>query len=215
MKGDKSIINDAPKECKKYSVLKKGDKSIMKGLPKECEKMLSTEEGRQKHNKRSAEGMQNILSTDEGRQTHNKRSTERMKQILSTEEGRRRHNESSAKASKKILSTDEGKRKHNKRSAEGMQKTRKSNEYLKDEHLHRRRQRFGDSFSDAADKFKEAINASSSYVCSCCHQTWFQHSVKKVSSLSETSLNTNLLKQVFNRIHFSFELRMDMQHMSV
>ena len=180
------------------------------------QKILRTEEGKRKHNERSAEGMRKILSTEEGRQKHNKRSTERMKQIRSTEEGRRMHNEHCAKVSQRILSTDEGKRSHNKRSAEGMQKTRKTiegkrknkemaytgmkqlrknNEYLKDEHLRRRRQRFGDSFSEAVNKFKEAINTSSSYVCSCCHQTWFQHSVKNVFSLNETSLNTDLLNK--------------------
>ena len=180
------------------------------------QKLLSTEEGRLKHNKRSAVGMQKILSTDEGRQKHNKRSTERMKQILSTEEGRRMHNESSAKVSQRIRSTDEGKRTHNKRSAEvmqkirktiegkrknkevaytGMKQLRKNSEYLKVEHLRRRRQRFGDSFSESVNKFKEAINASSLYVCSCCHQTWFQHSIKKVSSLNESSFNTDLLNK--------------------
>ena len=76
-----------------------------------------------------------------------------------------------------------------------MKQLRRDNEYLKDEHSRRRRRQFGDSFSEAVDKFKEAINASCSYVCSCCHQTWFQHSVKKVSSLNERSLNTDLLNK--------------------
>ena len=59
---------------------------------------------------------------------------------------------------------------------------------------------------DAVNKFREDINSSSLFVCSCCHQTWFKHSVQAVAGLNIKSLDAHLLEQVFNRTHFSWGL---------
>ena len=176
--------------------------------------ILRSEECRLKHNTRTAEAMQKFLSTEEGRKKHNRMSTETMQKLLSTEEGRSKHNLRSAQGMKKILSTKAGRQKHNKRASElmkryrrttagkeknkitaykGMRSLRKTKEYVRKENIRRTRQKLGHSFSDAVNKFGEAINSSSLFVCSCCQQTWFKHSVQAVASLNVKSLDTHLL----------------------
>ena len=178
------------------------------------QKLLSTVEGRQKHKIRSAEGMQKLLSTNEGKEKHKRRSAEGMQKLLSTEEGREKHNLRSVQGMNKILSTKVGRQKHNKRTREFMKKCRrttagkeknkktackrmrvlrKTEEYARKENIRRAMQKVGHSFSDAVNKFREAINSSSSFECSCCQQTWFKHSVQDVASLSLKSLDAHLL----------------------
>ena len=188
----------------------KHNKRSAKGM----QKLLSTEKGRQNHNKRSAEGMQKLLSTEKGRQKHNSRSAEGMQKFISTEEGRRKHNLRSAQGMSKVLSTKAGRQKHKKRTGElmeryrrttvgkeinkktaykGMRFLRKTKEYARKENIRRTRQKVGHSFSDAVNKFREAINSSSLFVCSCCQQTWFKHSVRTVASLNMKLLDSHLL----------------------
>ena len=178
------------------------------------QKLLSTAEGRQKHNISSAESMQNILNTEKGRQKHNKRSVKGMKKSRCTEEGRRKHNLRSSQGMNKVLSTKVGRQKHNKRTAElmkryrrttagkeknkemaykGMRYLRKTKEYACKESIRRTRRKVGHSFSDAVNKFREAIDLSSSFVCSCCQQTWFKHSVQAVATLNMKALDAHLL----------------------
>ena len=181
---------------------------------KTMQELRSTEEGRQKHNKRSAEGMQKLLSTEKGREKHNRRSAKGMHKLLSTDEGRKKHRFRSAQGMNKIRSTKAGRRKLNKRTGElmkryrsttagkeknkntaskGMRFLRKTEEYVLKENVRRTRKKVGHSFSDAVNKFREAINSSSSFVCSCCQQTWFKHSVQRVASLNVKSLDAHLL----------------------
>ena len=178
------------------------------------QKLLSTEEGRQKHNRRSAEGMQKLLSTEEGRQKHNRRSAEGMQKLVSTEEGKKKHTLRSAQGMNMIRKTKAGRRKHNKHTRElmkkyrrttegkeknkktaykGMRILRKTEEYARKENIRRSRQRVGHSFSDVVNKFREAINSGSSFVCSCCQQTWFKHSVQDVASINTKSLDAHSL----------------------
>ena len=77
-----------------------------------------------------------------------------------------------------------------------MRIVRKTEEYARKETIRRTRQKVGHSFSDAINKFREAINSSSMFVCSCCHQSWFKHSVQAVSSLNVKSLDVHLLDLV-------------------
>ena len=177
-------------------------------------KLLSTEEGRQKHKRRSAEGRQKLLSTEEGRQNHKRRSAEGMRKLLSTEEGRKKHSLSSARVRSKILSTKVGRQKLNKCTGElmnryrhtfagkeknkktackGMRCLRKTKEYEHKENIRRTRRKVGHTFADAANKFREAINSSSLFVCSCCQQTWFRDSVRAVASLSIKCIDAHLL----------------------
>ena len=159
-------------------------------------KLMGTEKGRQKHKIRSVEGMKKMLSTTEKREKHNVRSAEGMKKLLSTEEGRQKHNAKSAEGMKKLLNTEEGRQKHKERSAQGMKQLRKRKNYSEEEHAQRKKRKIGSSFSEAVEKFNEAILGSCSYVCSCCQQLWFKQSVKEVSSLYQTgSMDTSLLKQ--------------------
>ena len=159
-------------------------------------KLMGTEEGRQKHKIKSVEGMKTMLNTTEKREKHNVRSAEGMKKLLSTEEGRQKHNAKSAEGMKKLLNTDEGRQKNKERSAQGMKQLRKRKNYLQKEHTQRKKRKIGSSFSEAVEKFNEAILGSCSYVCSCCQQLWFKQSVKEVSSLYQTeSMDTSLLKQ--------------------
>ena len=75
-------------------------------------------------------------------------------------------------------------------------KRRKSREYSENEYLLRKKRKIGISFSDTIDKFEDAVSQSVSYVCSCCRQTWFKHSVREVSSLNRiSSLNKTLLRE--------------------
>ena len=69
-----------------------------------------------------------------------------------------------------------------------------SSEYVEKEHLLRKKHKLGCSFSDSKAKFVEAVCQSVSYVCSCCHQVWFEQSVKKVSAVVRMSpMNKSLL----------------------
>ena len=118
-----------------------------------------------------------------------------MKKMLSTEEGRQNHNERSAEGMKNMLKTENGRKKHNASSAETMKQSRKRKQFLRKEHDLRKKRKLGVSFSEAVEKFNDAI-CSCSYVCSSCHQVWFKHSVKDVSLLKETaSLDMSLLKK--------------------
>ena len=59
-----------------------------------------------------------------------------------------------------------------------------------------RNEKIGFSLSDTITKFEEAVLQSVSYVCSCCHQVWFKHSVREVSAVGNMStINTSLLKK--------------------
>ena len=174
-------------------------------------KMLSTEDGKQKHKKRSAEGMKKMLSTEEGKQKHNKRSTEGMKKNRGTEAGRQYNRIKALTAMRKLRANEEFKelermQKRQKRldnlgnlkQKESFKKNkrRKSREYAENEHLVRKKRKIGLSFPDAINKFEDAVCQSVSYVCSCCHQTWFKHSVREVSSLNNISaLNKTLLQE--------------------
>ena len=202
------------KTMQKLLSTEKGRQKHNRMSAESMQKLLSTEEGRQKHNKMSAETMQRLLSTEEGRQKHNRRSAEGMQKFLRTEEGRKKHNLRSAQGMNKILSTKAGRRVHNERTSKlmkrnrrttaekeknkktalkGMRFLRKTEEYARKENIRRKRQKVGHSFSDAVGKFREALNSSCSFVCSCCQQTWFKHSVQAVASLNVKSLDANLL----------------------
>ena len=74
-----------------------------------------------------------------------------------------------------------------------MQFLRKTEEYARKENIRRTRQNVGHSFSDALNKFREAINSGSLFVCSCCQQTWFKHYVQDVASINVKSLDVHLL----------------------
>ena len=75
-------------------------------------------------------------------------------------------------------------------------KRRKNREYVENEHLLRKKRKIGLSFSDTINKFEDAVCQSVSYVCSCCHQTWFKHSVREVSSLNNISaVNKTILQE--------------------
>ena len=174
-------------------------------------KMLSTKEGKQKHNKRSTEGMKKNRKTEAGRQynrtkaltamrklrtneeyllSSNTRNKERMKRCRENEEIK--EHENTQKRRKRLDNIENLKQKESFRK----NKRRKSREYAENEHLLRKKRKIGLSFSDTVDKFEDAVCQSVSYVCSCCHQTWFKHSVREVSSLNSiSSLNKTLLQE--------------------
>ena len=175
-------------------------------------KMLSTEEGRQKHNMQSVEWMKKMLSTEEGREKHKKRSIEGMRKMLSTNEGKQEHRMRTVKAMRKKRKTDEEFKEHERilkrqkrldnidefkqRESRKKVKRRKNIENVKNENLLRKKRKIGFSFSDTVTKFEEAVLQSVSYVCSCCHQVWFKHSVREVSTVGNMStINTTLLKK--------------------
>ena len=162
---------------------------------KRKQKTIRTKVGRERHNKMSAKGMRKFRSTEEGKQKNKERSAKGMHKIYSSEEGRQRHNKGSAGVMKRNRETIEGRKENKERARKGMGNLRKNTEYARKEYLRRKEQRYGKSFSETVDKFKEAIRSSSSFVCSCCHQTWFSHSVKEVSSLNEISLDKQLLNK--------------------
>ena len=195
---------------------KEGRQKHNKRSAEGMQKMLNTKEGRQKHNERSADGMRKLLNTEEGRKKHNERAADGMKKILGTEEGRRKHNERTTKRMQNIRRTKAGRQKNKERAVKGMKRVRSTKEgiqknkerahsgmcYLRmnekqvhEEHMRRRRKKFGHSFADAVDRFKEAIFSSASYVCSICHQTWFKHSVKAVASLNQKIIKSHLLNK--------------------
>ena len=118
-----------------------------------------------------------------------------MKKNRNATEGKEKNRKRAVKGMTKIRHTPEGRVQNKKRANKGMKTLRRNTYYAKKEHLHRRKQRFGHSLSEAKDKFKEAISSGSSYVCSCCHQTWFKRSVRTISSLGKTILNTSLLNK--------------------
>ena len=86
---------------------------------------------------------------------------------------------------KKMLSSKEKRKEHNVKSSDVMKRIRKRKGYVEKEHVRRKKQKLGFSFTEAVEKFNEAI-CSCSYVCSCCHQVWFKQSVKEVDSLKKS-----------------------------
>ena len=172
-------------------------------------KTLITEAGRQKHNQRSTEGMKKMRMTDEARQKDRKRSAKRMKNIRETEKGRLENRRRTLKAIREKRGADEKfkereriqKRKRRlddigdfkQRESFNKRKRRESSE---NEYLLRKKRKLGFSFTGSIAKFTEAVSQSVSYVCSCCHQVWFKHSVKEVSVVNRMSaVNKSLLNK--------------------
>ena len=75
-----------------------------------------------------------------------------------------------------------------------MKITRKRKAYNDKEYILRKKRKVGFSFTEAVHKFNEAIQDSCSYVCSCCHQTWFKQSVRTLSSVSK-NVDASLLQK--------------------
>ena len=66
-----------------------------------------------------------------------------------------------------------------------MRETRKRKSYNANEYKLRKKRKTGFTFTEAIDKFNAAIQGSCSYICTCCHQTWFRQSVKPLSTISK------------------------------
>ena len=65
--------------------------------------------------------------------------------------------------------------------------------YKAREQLMRNSCKRGRSVLESIANFNAAISDSCSYVCSCCHQLWFKHSVRSISSIENIPLNKTLL----------------------
>ena len=52
-----------------------------------------------------------------------------------------------------------------------------------------------EKLSECISKFVKAISKGASYVCTCCQQLWFEHSVKQFSTLEKMSLDKTFLKK--------------------
>ncbi|XP_053402924.1 uncharacterized protein LOC123548901 [Mercenaria mercenaria] len=60
---------------------------------------------------------------------------------------------------------------------------RKDPSFCEAECLQKKRRRCGQDIDTCIDRFQERISLGPVYICSCCHQTWFKHSVTEVKYL--------------------------------
>ena len=118
-----------------------------------------------------------------------------MQQIRRTKVGREKSKKVALKGMQRIRHTPLGRQKNEERARRGMRCLRMNEKHTHEEHMRRKRKKIGHSFGDAVDKFKEAIYSSASYVCCSCHQTWFKHSVKAVSSLNKKIIESHVLNK--------------------
>ena len=126
--------------------------------------------------------MRKIRDTEKGRLENRRRSAKAMKEKRGADDEVKEH-ERLEKKKRRLDDTGDLKE----RESFNKKKRRESSEYVEKEHLLRRKQKLGCSFSDSKSKFIEAVCQSASYVCSCCHQVWFKQSVKKVSAVVRMS----------------------------
>ena len=72
--------------------------------------------------------------------------------------------------------------------------------YKAREQLMRNSCKRGRSVLESIANFNAAISDSCSYVCSCCHQLWFKHSVRSINSIENIPMNKTLLGKCLTNI---------------
>ena len=73
---------------------------------------------------------------------------------------------------------------------------RKDPVFRENEHAATKHRKYGSDLDTCIELFHKNISIGPVYVCSCCHQTWFKHSVSRVTSLSNYEQQTYLTKFV-------------------
>ena len=66
---------------------------------------------------------------------------------------------------------------------------RKSTEYGTQEEA-RKKRKHGNDLNESITRFHKAISSGPVYVCTCCHQTWFKHSVYSVNSVKNIDVDS-------------------------
>ena len=79
-------------------------------------------------------------------------------------------------------------------------KKRKEPVFIEQEQTAKKQRKFGTDIKSCIELFHKNISVGPLFVCSCCHQTWFRHSVSSVSCLNEKQQQKFLtgLKSVSN-----------------
>jgi len=65
---------------------------------------------------------------------------------------------------------------------------REDEEFLQHEHGLKRRKIHGSTIGECIKKFQEKIMKGPSYVCTCCHQTWFRDYVENVKNIRASNV---------------------------
>ncbi|KAH3720851.1 hypothetical protein DPMN_063760 [Dreissena polymorpha] len=76
------------------------------------------------------------------------------------------------------------------------------NVHLKEKY-NRKAGTLGNNISSCINKFKSIIADGQVFVCTCCHQTWFKHSVMKTNTLNG-KISASVMKEFFTG-HLSFD----------
>ena len=158
---------------------------------KSMKRLRNTTEGQLKNRETAAKAMKRKRCTFEGQAKNRESGCKSMKRIRNTTEGQLKNRETAVKAMRRKRSTYEGQAKSRESGCKSMKRIRNSSEGVQ-----RKKRKRAPVFAEAVDKFNETISGLCSYVCSCCQQLWFKHSVKNVPSLfASTALDINLLQR--------------------
>ena len=181
-------MKDYMRSIRKTEAFKIKQKAMTK---KRKQYILSTEEAKAINREQSAKRMKRMRSSSEGQEKNRESGCRSMTRLRKTPEGQLKNQKSAAKAMRRERSTSEGQAKNRESSRKSMKRKRNSTEEIQ-----RKRRKCAVVFADVVNKFNETISGSCSYVCSCCQQLWFKHSVKDVSNLlTSTSIDSLLLRR--------------------
>ena len=177
------------------------------------QQLRSDKEYRQKEQQRDIEHRQQLRSDREFRQREQQRDLEHRQQLRSDpdyrqQEGRNellsksklrenefvREHERLTKASKRADSRN--RQRENKKTTEKRSLKRKSDDYRSHEKSMSKKRKHGITLSRCIENFHESISLGPVFVCTCCHQTWFQHSVIQVT-LGMKSVDIELKETCF------------------
>ena len=186
----------AAKAMKEKRSTSEGQAKNRESASKSMTKIRNTPEGQVKNRETAGKAMKERRSTSEGQAKSRESGSKSVAKIRNSSEGKMRNREIAAISMNKSLATDDGKIRHNMSSVKTMKKLRKRKTFCEKEAIKRKKRKTDESFSNAVNRFNDAISGSCSYVCTCCHQLWFRQSVKDVSTfLASSSIDTHLLKR--------------------
>ena len=142
---------------------------------------------KRKNNERAAKGMKKLREQEDYLRTSVARDRERKRKLAETEEYK--EHDRMRKQRKRSYSHTRNDESYTR------QRQRQEKPYSQRELLIRQKRKYGANLSECISKFFNAISKSASYVCTCCQQLWFEHSVRPISSLEKMSLDKTFLEK--------------------
>ena len=155
---------------------------------KECMKkkrLCETSENKEKRNRKNKECMnkKRLCETSENKEKRNRKNKECMKKkrLCETSENKEKRNRKNKECMKKkrLCETSENKEKRSRQNKAYMEKKRSGNQ----------------SLQSLIISFHDVVSKGPLYICSCCDQLWYKHSVSPAATLRESILmSRNIFK---------------------